>query len=551
MPTPGPTSSNYQSLTEPFIDVKRDFHAQGDGATDDSVAINAAVTAAANNFGAGTVYFPPGTYLCKSTITMLGQVHLKGAGIEASVIKLASSVNADLISSGTASINLGASFGSGSTGGIYNWSMQDLTLDGNKAGQSSGTSYCIRIYGYGYILDRVRIRNGYTGGALFDWNGGNTSPGQDQAQAQFNDVIVHDNNGIGLELGGPHDSQFLNIVTFNNGSHGLHVAPNATACIFANVRSSAVPSGVSAVAILIEANNCLFISCVAQDSDTAQVVILANQVTWIGFAYGGSGNATTAGIQIGQAAGNTPYSGSLNQSGGNTTAVTPLSCYIEGVLLNNNGTNGQIWLANDGGNNNLRIASQQASGKVIAGTIATTSSIQASMSGLTADGTTGKGGIFRIAQLANQALLVSDKTNDIVNVNTNSKRAEFVNGTILRLYTDAYTTRSVEIGTNGTIATQQSATAVAITNNAQIATNVGVSRVAPGGAVTGITLQAGTIAGQEVWIVNESAAANSVTLNTTPATANVADSVTESALAGLKARKYVWDSATSFWYPAS
>src|SRR5262249_41111862 len=157
-------------------------------------------------------------------------------------------------------------------------------------------------------------------------------------------------------------------------------------------------------------------------------------------------------------------------------------------------------------------------------------------SGLAGDGTTGKGGIFRIAQLANQALLVSDRTNDIVNVNTSSKRTEFVNGTILRLYTDAYTTRSVEIGTNGTIATQQSTTAVAIASNGTIATNVGVSRLNPAANVTGCIMTAGTIPGQHCWVVNESP--NTITFASSGS--NVADGATV-AIPANAARIFLWN----------
>lgn len=76
---------------------------------------------------------------------------------------------------------------------------------------------------------------------------------------------------------------------------------------------------------------------------------------------------------------------------------------------------------------------------------------------------------------------------------------------------------------------------------------VGRARVTPAAARTGIILQAGTFDGQEVIVVNEGAAANTLTLNTTPATSNVADSATETAIAGLTARKYVWTDGA--WYP--
>src|SRR5579859_160749 len=105
---------------------------------------------------------------------------------------------------------------------------------------------------------------------------------------------------------------------------------------------------------------------------------------------------------------------------------------------------------------------------------------------------------------------------------------------------------------NGTLNLVQSATAAAIANAGTIVTSgVGVARVSPAGAVTGIILGAGNYAGQMVWVVNEAVAANSVSFNTTPATANVSDSATAQPIYGLQARLYVWDSGTSLWYPVA
>lgn len=153
-----------------------------------------------------------------------------------------------------------------------------------------------------------------------------------------------------------------------------------------------------------------------------------------------------------------------------------------------------------------------------------------------------------MAQIGNtSAFSEGDGLNTYVNIDTVNKVLQVLNGATLKLYSDGGATQTGQINNAA-----QSATAVVIGNAATIATaGVSVSRVAPAGAVTGAILQAGTLPGQEVWVVNESAAANTVTLNTTPATANVADSATESALAGLKARKYVWDSVTALWYPAA
>ncbi len=109
---------------------------------------------------------------------------------------------------------------------------------------------------------------------------------------------------------------------------------------------------------------------------------------------------------------------------------------------------------------------------------------------------------------------------------------------------------SVSQNTNGTEVVAQSASAPAITNgNTITTTGVGVARVAPGGAVTGIILQSGVFPGQEVWVVNEATGANTVTF-AAAGTSNVADGAS-AALAGLTARKFVWDGATSLWYRAA
>lgn len=71
----------------PFVDV-RDYGAVGDGATDDTAAIQAAVDAAT-----GVVWFPAGTYLVTAAITVTGSgLTLRGAGKSASILTTADDV---------------------------------------------------------------------------------------------------------------------------------------------------------------------------------------------------------------------------------------------------------------------------------------------------------------------------------------------------------------------------------------------------------------------------------------------------------------------------
>lgn len=157
-----------------------------------------------------------------------------------------------------------------------------------------------------------------------------------------------------------------------------------------------------------------------------------------------------------------------------------------------------------------------------------------------------------MAQIGNiTALSEGDGLNTYINIDTVNKLLQVLNGAGIKFYSDAGATLTTQI-TGGGLAAAMSATSPDPGANGQIATaGVGIALVTPAAARTGITLQAGTINGQEVWIVNQGAAANTLTLNTTPATANVADSATETAIAGLTARKYVWvGAATNLWYPS-
>ncbi len=103
---------------------------------------------------------------------------------------------------------------------------------------------------------------------------------------------------------------------------------------------------------------------------------------------------------------------------------------------------------------------------------------------------------------------------------------------------------------NGTIAFVQSTTAPAIATAGTVTTNnTQVARIAPAAAVTGIILQAGISPGQKLTVINQSAAINTATM-ATAATSNVSNGVSCS-IAGLTAKSFTWNAATSLWYPES
>jgi len=179
------------------------------GATD-TAAIQAAENAL-SALGGGTILFQPGTYwttgLMKQSLTTW-----QGAGWEVTFLQLADGANADVVQGA----DFGSLTGTGSDGGIYGWAIRDMCIDGNKANQS-GPSWCLRVYGYLYLVENVIIRNAYSDGHWSEWQ---FSPSigatGDCMQAAYRNVDIHDNNGWGWHGRGPHDSFAENVVTYNN-----------------------------------------------------------------------------------------------------------------------------------------------------------------------------------------------------------------------------------------------------------------------------------------------------------------------------------------------
>jgi hypothetical protein len=76
-----------QSKLRQTVSVK-DFGAVGDNSTNDTVAIQDAITYI-NSVGGGIVFFPKGTYICSSTLAMAKYVTLQGEGPVSSILKWA------------------------------------------------------------------------------------------------------------------------------------------------------------------------------------------------------------------------------------------------------------------------------------------------------------------------------------------------------------------------------------------------------------------------------------------------------------------------------
>lgn len=99
----GAVTRTWQSKAADIFSVK-DFGATGNGSTDDSSAIQAAINAA-GAAGGGTVYLPPGTYILGSGISWTySGIHLVGAGQYSTIIK-SNFATGNVISVGSSSTN--------------------------------------------------------------------------------------------------------------------------------------------------------------------------------------------------------------------------------------------------------------------------------------------------------------------------------------------------------------------------------------------------------------------------------------------------------------
>jgi hypothetical protein len=196
------------SAPSDWYNVKVDYNAKGDGSTDDTTAISNAISAA-NTAGGGIVYFPPGTYITGQQ-TLYSNVYLVGAGVGASILKLKNSGNADLLKT----YQFDSLTGTNSESGPTHFGIFNLTLDGNKANNTSGDA--LKIYGKSYRINQVDIYNWAGRGLYSEW----ASSGDDM-EAHLRSFKIHDCGGDGINWNGPHDSVIEQFQVFRNGTNGI------------------------------------------------------------------------------------------------------------------------------------------------------------------------------------------------------------------------------------------------------------------------------------------------------------------------------------------
>lgn len=109
------------------------YGATGNGSTDDTTAINAAVTAA-GTAGGGVVYFPPGTYVISAPIAGKDKVRFEGAGKTVTTLKAKSTFTPTVTDGGGLIQWQGAVYDSTPPGTIFTYvGVCDMTIDMSAA----------------------------------------------------------------------------------------------------------------------------------------------------------------------------------------------------------------------------------------------------------------------------------------------------------------------------------------------------------------------------------------------------------------------------------
>jgi hypothetical protein len=179
-----------------------------------------------NSVGGGTVRLAPGTYYISQTLVMFTHCQLIGEGHGETVIVGTPGTTNDLLQT----FAFASLTGSNTAGGPYQWKIQGITFNANKAART-GNGRCLAIYGYDYVLEDCTFEFAPGVGVYSEWatsGGVPVSAGGDGMEARIENCKFFGNGGDGLHFLGPHDSTILNTLSFLNIGYGYYFNATAT-----------------------------------------------------------------------------------------------------------------------------------------------------------------------------------------------------------------------------------------------------------------------------------------------------------------------------------
>lgn len=281
----------------------RGYGAKVDGSTNDTTAVNSAVSAAASA-GGGVVFIPAGTMITQP-IQGVSSVGFRGAGTQQTTWKLINSATAVAPSgSGSCSTTASVLIECFTTA----WSVSDLTIDGNTSNQTAATSHGIYSSDNGYSptskthprIERVTIQFARTDGIHIDF--GSTGAGI------HSHITVYGVLGNGI-YAGSYDTQWSDVEVGQSGLRGIWADASSqhfttVKAWFSGAVTASLGHGFVSTAGLIQCDSCEF-----QDNQANGLYLdgAANNV-FTGLAVNGN-NRTSAtsgnGVEIFNASTNT------------------------------------------------------------------------------------------------------------------------------------------------------------------------------------------------------------------------------------------------------
>ncbi len=274
------------------------------------------------------------------------------------------------------------------------------SVDLRATGGVFQAGYGLRVYGYGYVIERVRFHDCEQDGYYSEWSSVTGTVQPDALMSHVYDVNVHTNNGNGIWWQGPHDSIIIDAQVYSNSFHGIRSGPLAGTAS-GLIISTSHSYGNQNYAYSLE-NFTLLYNCVGEQGIAGQVYVNTSQTQIVGcFFFASPTQIFTRGIVLGTGA--------------------PAFCVIDAMVLDCN--QGTIDFTNDGGNNYFRLQiRQQAGGNVFIGAPATSSNmtiteLPGNYNALTGENTQFAGpAILRSLQGATQTLIVRAPFTQSVNI---------------------------------------------------------------------------------------------------------------------------------------